>query len=261
MGRLTNLVGSGIGLASEALASRKARKATAPSPQENGESSSAGAARRLDHPDDPPPEYEQSHKPNSSRYDLKEKGGHPESDAESSSSEEEDEEHWELDEAARTPGVETLENGLVQNQTELADEFMRNHLPPPYSPSEPIHPGRLPCPVIIPQRRPNDNKRGFVRAYAPVLEECGIDQATFMDFLKSFHTASQADGYFEVVNSAATVARFTPSLIAKGASLGVRLTVGIAMDAQSRSRYEIHDAFSMVLVVISQAERTPSSTE
>jgi hypothetical protein len=58
---------------------------------------------------------------------------------------------------------------------------MRNNPPPQYSPSQGPIKGRLPCPVIIPQRRPRDKKRGFVRAYAPVLESCGIDQKTFLD--------------------------------------------------------------------------------
>lgn len=34
---------------------------------------------------------------------------------------------------------------------------------------------RLPCPVIIPQRRPESRDRGFVRAYAPNLVDSGID--------------------------------------------------------------------------------------
>lgn len=45
---------------------------------------------------------------------------------------------------------------------------------------------RLPCPVIIPQRRPGTHGRGFVQAYAPVLAECGIDQTTFLMFLQAF---------------------------------------------------------------------------
>ena len=51
--------------------------------------------------------------------------------------------------------------------------------------------GELPCPVIIPQRRPGSKSRGFVRAYAPVLNDCGIDEKTFMDFNKTFHKSSQ----------------------------------------------------------------------
>ena len=50
----------------------------------------------------------------------------------------------------------------------------------------------LPYPVILPQRQPKDRRRGFVRAYAPLLGECkGIDQDTFMRFLKDFDMASR----------------------------------------------------------------------
>ena len=48
-------------------------------------------------------------------------------------------------------------------------------------------PGRLPCPVIIPQRRPGDKSRRWVRAYAPVLAECDIDQYTFLNFIDAFN--------------------------------------------------------------------------
>ena len=50
---------------------------------------------------------------------------------------------------------------------------------------------KLSCPVIIPQRRPGSKIRGFVRAYAPALADFDIDQDAFLDFLKSFHKASQ----------------------------------------------------------------------
>jgi hypothetical protein len=51
--------------------------------------------------------------------------------------------------------------------------------------------GPLPCPVIIPQRRPENKSRGWMLAYAPMLNDCGIDQATFVDFLRSFNEASK----------------------------------------------------------------------
>ena len=57
---------------------------------------------------------------------------------------------------------------------------------PPSIPS-----GRLSCPVIIPQRRPEDKSRGWLRAYAPALMECGIDQAEFISFIESFNEASK----------------------------------------------------------------------
>lgn len=49
--------------------------------------------------------------------------------------------------------------------------------------------GRLPAAVIIPQRRPQSKTRGFVRAYAPDLGNCGINQQVFMQFLEGFDAA------------------------------------------------------------------------
>ena len=76
--------------------------------------------------------------------------------------------------------------------------------PPPYSEEELLNaeelqsppptfttaPPRLPCPVVIPQRRPGSKTRGFMRAYAPVLADYDISEAAFLNFLKSFHKAS-----------------------------------------------------------------------
>ena len=59
----------------------------------------------------------------------------------------------------------------------------------------PAQPQRLPCPVIIPQRRPGAKKRGFVRAYAPVLADCGVSQDVFLKFISDFHKASQVGDY------------------------------------------------------------------
>jgi hypothetical protein len=51
----------------------------------------------------------------------------------------------------------------------------------------------LPLPIILPQRRPNSKRRGFVRAYAPDLWQYkGINQQTFLNFLEEFHKSSQA---------------------------------------------------------------------
>ncbi len=181
MGKLVRLIGSGIGLASEAIAARKS-----PSPSES--SSSRRTA------EDAPPRYVDL--PNERADELIAKGQAVPADHKTSHSEEEgsdsddnelDEADWELDEAAEDAGGPENVSGERQADVgELVQSFVNQH-PPPYTPTR----GRLPCPVIIPQRRPKNKSRGFVRAYAPVLADCGINQATFLDFLKSFHKASQ----------------------------------------------------------------------
>lgn len=61
----------------------------------------------------------------------------------------------------------------------------------------------LPQAVILPQRRPRDRARGFVRAYASSLGEySGIDQRTFIDFIMKWDKAAKAAPIFDVINIA-----------------------------------------------------------
>ncbi|KAJ9616959.1 hypothetical protein H2200_000679 [Cladophialophora chaetospira] len=95
----------------------------------------------------------------------------------------------------------------------------------------------LPYPVILPQRRPNDKSRGFVRAYAPDLGRCkGIDGATFLNFLKQFHKSSQASGWFQVINIAAMGASFAPGVIAMAVTTSVQLASTAGAELQRRYR-------------------------
>jgi hypothetical protein len=51
--------------------------------------------------------------------------------------------------------------------------------------------GYLPCPIIIPQRRPGNQARGWMLGYAPMLERCGIDQTTFLNFIDEFNASGK----------------------------------------------------------------------
>lgn len=244
MGRLVRLIGSGIGLASEAMASRKSSSNV----NLNAGESSNTAAQRSVAPaiNEPPPQYVEvsdAHAgeliasgkavPADYKGDHKSSADHSEDDA---TSEEGDEEQWALDDAVEEQeqlGHRPSEQESPQDANQLMDDFMRSHPPPAYAVQGG---GKLPCPVILPQRRPRDKKRGFVRAYAPVLENCGIDQATFLDFLKTFHASSKASPWLEVINVAAAGAGMAPSAIAMGVSIAVQVCVGVAMEVQARTR-------------------------
>jgi len=128
-------------------------------------------------------------------------------------------------------GLTLSEQESAQDVNQLTDEFMRSHPPPAYAVQGG---GKLPFPVILPQRRPRDKKRGFVRAYAPVLENCGIDQATFLDFLKTFHASSKASPWLTVVNIAAAGAGMAPGAMV--ASIAVQVAVGVAREVQVRTK-------------------------
>lgn len=127
------------------------------------------------------------------------------SDDESDTVEVNDEAAWELDDMAEmvappsyadseadsfTPAAAENESdeSKVKKEEKMILDLLRMAGPPP-QPAQ-----RLPCPVIIPQRRPRNKDRGFVRAYAPVLDECGISQDVFLKFLKDWLAASQVSG-------------------------------------------------------------------
>lgn len=61
--------------------------------------------------------------------------------------------------------------------------------PPPPQPTSNKHP--LACPVIIPQRRAKQRNRGFAPAYAPCLNDCGISEETFLQFIQHLNTVNR----------------------------------------------------------------------
>lgn len=111
-----------------------------------------------------------------------------------------DEAAWELDdmaervapppytdsEAVAAASAGESEEDTLKKEHKTIRELVRIAGPPP----QPIQ--RLPCTVIIPQRRPGNKDRGFVRAYAPVLEGCGIGRGLFLKFQADWLAASKA---------------------------------------------------------------------
>ena len=187
IGGVVKLIGSGIGLANEAYAHNKQQRQLK---KEGKGKEAAVEAREVDDFLSPQPSNEQR-RPSSTANSTH--GSDDDSD---------DDELWQLDEAAEaadrkqhpsaynTPAqTPSLEYPPAYTVEELVDDFIEHHpeLPPSYSPAV----GKLSAPVILPQKRPRNKGRGFVRAYAPALEECGIDQATFLDFLDTFDKSTK----------------------------------------------------------------------
>ncbi|OAP61840.1 hypothetical protein AYL99_04043 [Fonsecaea erecta] len=126
------------------------------------------------------------------------------------------------------------------------DAFADAMLPPSYD--EVISPGSsgtapfttikpLPYPIILPQRRPKRSSRGFIRAYAPVLQtHKNISQDAFLAFLKDFQRSSRASPVFHAINIGAMAAGFAPSAIAMGVSMGVQAGTKYAMAYQEKTR-------------------------
>ena len=145
------------------------------------------------------------------------------------SSENEDEEDWIRDETETQLEPRRADGGEGESQSidHIIEAFNRRHPPPQYQQAD----ERLPCAVIIPQRRPHTKTRGFVRAYAPVLQDCGIDEATFMDFHEGFHRAINKQGWFNAVNIAVAIsvlaetAAVAPSIIVHATAFCVHTSI------------------------------------
>ncbi|KAL2788804.1 hypothetical protein BJX66DRAFT_308045 [Aspergillus keveii] len=166
----------------------------------------------------------------------------------------EDEAAWQLDEATEEllsatsdqaqydPGAEGNENDTQEIKAEDSEdeqakkrERMIRSLVAMAGPPPP-QPQRLPFPVIIPQRRPGAKKRGFVRAYAPALANCGISQDMFLKFVSDFHKASQASMWLQVVVVAADITGYSPSLIVSLTALAIQIVADTAQQLQIRHR-------------------------
>jgi hypothetical protein len=160
---------------------------------------------------------------------------------------EDDEEDWELDEASghiSNAGLPSYEESETMQINETVDDLVRNvigTLPPPVNVSDSKGGDRktapakkpLPCPIIIPQRRPDNNAHGFVRAYPPLLEPCGIDQTAFMTFLVNFHKSLQSSPVFSAVQVAASIVaeNITPQAIAMMATVAAATGFGMGPEA------------------------------
>lgn len=81
--------------------------------------------------------------------------------------------------------------------------FLERHPPPPYKQQQPV--GNLAMPVILPQRRPHSRTRGWVRGYAPVLADAGVDQAAWVEFLDQFEESLNNNNVFWAANAAVWV--------------------------------------------------------
>ncbi|KAI4724330.1 hypothetical protein E4T49_07938 [Aureobasidium sp. EXF-10728] len=147
-----------------------------------------------------------------------------------------EEEAWELDEAqdALVGELQPQQPIEVTDPSTLADAFISRLLPPsttvePSSPRE-----RLPFPIIIPQRRPKDRNRGFVRAFPPILSTRGIDQATFLDFLETLNKSTQATKWIAALNLASIGTIWLPTVTSILVSMAITAATTAAMEIQGR---------------------------
>lgn len=139
--------------------------------------------------------------------------------------------HWELDEAQDEllPQYEPpQETGITPD---LGQDLFDRYPGPSYTKTT----GKLSQPVILPQRRPKTRKRGFIRAYAPALNDTGITQDMFLEFLETFHSSTQASPWIDAINLAAMPLSFIPHF-PMVVGLAIQATLMVAKDIQNRTR-------------------------
>ncbi|KAF4445646.1 hypothetical protein F53441_10646 [Fusarium austroafricanum] len=148
------------------------------------------------------------------------------------------ERQWELDETQSellsTPQDGTNLSQETRDDHDLVATFLRAHGPVSFPSGQPN--ARLELPVILAQRRPKDRTRGFVRGYAPMLENVGIDQAAWLDFLDKFDESTTASPWIEVINFAEFGGFFVSIGPSIAISAAVHLTIESAKDVHSRQR-------------------------
>ena len=149
-----------------------------------------------------------------------------------------DEAVWQLDEAQdQLSERDSRQNAPTDAQVAgLADSFLIAHAqPPPYTSSA----AQLPLPVVITQRRPESRTKGFVRAYSPLLEDVGIDQATFLDFLDNLNKSLAPSPWIQAINLAAFAGQAVPEPFTIMISIAVKKVADAASELHSRSKTNV----------------------
>lgn len=217
-------VAMGIGLASESIHAHKEKKEAKKLAQSRNFEAPEGNSHLTDEsPADNSPELVTHHSLDKDRESY-----------------EGDEAHWQLDEVQDTiqppssnEGIEKeKKNRPERNIVVIIDAFILKYPTPPQ--------GELPfglqLPVILPQRRPKGRARGFIRAYAPVLMDCGIDQPMFIDFLETFNTATEASPWINMINFAGIAGSFVAHPFALLIQVAIYISIKTAQEMQGRSR-------------------------
>ncbi|KAJ5126516.1 hypothetical protein N7448_007295 [Penicillium atrosanguineum] len=147
------------------------------------------------------------------------------------------EEQWALDEAQEELAHPLKENVSKEpvDEARLANRFISAYpAPPPYTLHSPLP--QLSAPVVLPQRRPKNRTRGFIRAYAPALGACGIDQAMFINFLDTAEKACQASPWLNAINLASIATTFLPSVTGIAVSIAIQIATDIAIAVEGRRK-------------------------
>lgn len=149
------------------------------------------------------------------------------------------EEEWQLDDAQAELSRDTYQSPSPPSTPEknlaLADNFIRTH-PLPVYPESPPQAARLTLPIVLTQRRPKARGRGFIKAYAPILEGVGIDEAAFLDFIDKLNKAVEPSPWIQAINLASFAAQHVPLAVSMAISVALKLAADAASEVHSRSK-------------------------
>ncbi|KAJ5819045.1 hypothetical protein N7474_004636 [Penicillium riverlandense] len=231
-------VAAGIGLASESLHARKMKKEG--NDQAQSSSEDAQSERSLSQDNNEPPVY-QTELYTSEEHLPAQTTGVIQNDENDTL-----EEQWELDEAQEELQqqhlTETKSSDASAEEVDgaaLATDFVRDHpAPPPYVSYDGLsaRPPKLSAPVVLPQRRPKNLDRGFIRAYAPVLKNYGIDQTMFLDFLDTAEKSTKSARWMKTINLASLATIALPSATGMAIGIAIQIATDVAMAVDTRYR-------------------------
>lgn len=236
-GKILRGLAAGIGLAAEAYHHHKEKKKTATANE--GE-------------DNPPPIIHEGNSQHHPHDEDNHSARHDEQDTlneyySSSIPQQMYEATWQLDEAQdRLSSQEPPPYSVSEEQLpQLAESFLQNHSSPPLQRTQSPN---LALPVLITQRRPGKRSRGFIRAYAPLLNDVGIDQVTFLDFIDNLNKAVQPSGLIQALNLASIAGLFAPNHFAILISIAIQVATNIGDEINSRVKTnsfldKINDSF------------------
>ncbi|KAF7959491.1 hypothetical protein EAE96_001107 [Botrytis aclada] len=246
MGKLAGLISSGIGLAMEAKTSYQS-----PSPKSHTKDASRGSSYTA--PSQMPlrtlPKANQYSNDEDAYRDLQSYADYQNTLSDRISAD------IERDENYRKYTIANPRTQSTRNAYERDVSFYSHELP-----DQRIQPARgLSRPVILPQRRPEAQSRGIIRAYSQELASCGINQDTFLDFIDDFNEAHKASPYLDAVNVAAQGVGFAPGISPMIVSMVVPIAVRAAkgyqtqrqsssfLDKANTNLFVPHGLFAMVL--------------
>ncbi|PVH88833.1 hypothetical protein DL98DRAFT_648167 [Cadophora sp. DSE1049] len=209
---IVKTMAAGIGFASESASYYKERKLE----EYSSDKGSVGKAVRLLRPPPPPQQQKPYFEINDSKM-------------------------WALDDAQEKVApiaapAKTKKELKERDINKIIASFVCRHPAPEEQDGK--HPAiqQLPLPVVLPQKRPKDRSRGFVKAYAPVLEQSGIDQATFLDFLETFEQGIRASPWLEAINLVSIAALSLPIPEAMAIDIACMVVIETATSVQTRTR-------------------------